>query len=149
MKSGPRSGIRQVMPADAWTILEQDSGSVLVDVRTAAEWAFVGQPDISEIGREMHSIEWLVHPDLSRNSRFAEQLMNAVDTSAVSRILFICRSGARSLDAAQLMDEKLRDKGLTVDCVNVAEGFEGDLDSRKQRGHLNGWKAHGLPWRQS
>jgi hypothetical protein len=31
---------------------------------------------------------------------------------------------------------------------NVQEGFEGDLDDRLQRGHLNGWRRAGLPWVQ-
>jgi rhodanese-related sulfurtransferase len=32
---------------------------------------------------------------------------------------------------------------------NIAGGFEGDPDGMRHRGLVNGWKAEGLPWRQS
>ena len=51
--------------------------------------------------------------------------------------------------AAHLIAEAFAAKGQAVDCVNVAEGFEGDLDGERHRGNLNGWKARGLSWRQS
>ena len=31
---------------------------------------------------------------------------------------------------------------------NVADGFEGPVDAEGHRGHVAGWKAEGLPWRQ-
>jgi len=66
-----------------------------------------------------------------------------------SRILFICRSGARSLAAARAVAEAIGPGSGLEHCTNVAEGFEGDLDSDGHRGTLNGWKTRGLPWRQS
>jgi hypothetical protein len=32
---------------------------------------------------------------------------------------------------------------------NIAGGFEGDMDQERHRGNRNGWKASGLPWKQS
>jgi len=43
-------------------------------------------------------------------------------------------------------------KALTAagfrNAFNILEGFEGDLDADGQRGHLGGWRKHGLPWTQ-
>ena len=59
------------------------------------------------------------------------------------RLLFLCRSGVRSVGAAQRATEL----GLEG-CYNVLEGFEGDLDGAQQRGHRGGWRFRGLPWIQ-
>ena len=56
----------------------------------------------------------------------------------------LCRSGVRSLAAGK----KLAEHGYT-DVTNIAEGFEGDKDAHNHRGHVNGWRYHGLPWEQS
>jgi len=60
-----------------------------------------------------------------------------------SRLLFLCRSGARSHAAA----EAAHDAGHEG-AYNVLEGFEGDLDEHKQRGARGGWRKAGLPWIQ-
>jgi rhodanese-related sulfurtransferase len=60
-----------------------------------------------------------------------------------SELFFICRSGQRSLKAAQAMATA----GFTR-CRNVSDGFEGPLDPNRHRGQLGGWKAKGLPWAQ-
>jgi rhodanese-related sulfurtransferase len=127
--------------------LSNDSSAVLIDVRSEPEWAFVGGPDLTSLGREAIRIEWKSWPAMSPNPRFAGALMEAAGDA--SRLLFICRSGARSMQAAEAAAEALSAKGVEVDCINVAEGFEGDLDSRGRRGGLSGWKARGLAWRQS
>ena len=59
-------------------------------------------------------------------------------------LYFLCRSGIRSKAAAIAMAEA----GFTA-CFNVAGGFEGPPDDRGHRGGSSGWKAEGLPWRQS
>ena len=37
---------------DAYSMLERDKSAVLVDVRTKAEWSYVGVPDLSAIDKE-------------------------------------------------------------------------------------------------
>ncbi len=144
--AGPH--VTEVGPRDAWKILSEDTAAVLVDVRTQAEWGFVGGPDLSDLGRDVVRLEWKVWPDMSLNPAFVGTLMDEVGTLP-SRFLFICRSGARSMQAAQAVAETLSAEGHAIDCVNVAEGFEGDLNELGQRGGLNGWKARGLAWRQT
>lgn len=141
--------VSELYPQDTWDALEKNPEAVLVDVRTKAEWSFVGCPDLSTLGNTMHCIEWAQYPDMSVNSRFVEEVKDALGGATPPSLFFICRSGVRSLRAAQAVLEELVDAGQACDCVNVAEGFEGDLDATKHRGGLNGWKARGLPWRQS
>ncbi|WP_328794939.1 rhodanese-like domain-containing protein [Jannaschia marina] len=119
-----------------------------MDVRTSAEWTFVGWSDLSALGKETVQHEWKSWPDMSPNPAFAGALLDEIG-ELPSRILFMCRSGARSMHAAQAVAEALSVRGVEVPCINVAEGFEGDLDENSHRGGLNGWKARGLAWRQS
>lgn len=144
--AGPR--ILEVGPREAWKILSEDKAAVLVDVRTRPEWSFTGVPDLSAVGKEPVLLEWKSWPDMAPNPAFAGALMEKV-SGLPSCLLFLCRSGARSMQAAEAASEALRKRGMRVDCINVAEGFEGDLDRDEHRGGLNGWKARGLAWRQS
>jgi len=136
-----------ILPAQAWELLERDPKAQLVDVRTRAEWAFVGVPDISGLGRDLHKVEWQLFPDMSLNTDFvrdvAERLRNS-GAGADAPVLFLCRSGGRSRAAAIAMTAA----GLKS-ALNIAGGFEGDADATGHRGTVNGWKASRLPWRQS
>lgn len=141
--------IDEVTPPEAYDILRRDSAAVLIDVRSRAEWAFVGVPDLSEIGTGPVLVEWAVYPSMSRNPGFVAELTERLSSLAPDRLLFLCRSGARSMAAAQTMVAALAEQGLPAHCTNVAQGFEGDLNAEGHRGTANGWKACGLPWRQN
>ena len=147
-RGGPAS-VGSLNPLEAWDWLGQSRTAVLVDVRTWAEWTFVGVPDLTGLGKAPVCVEWAAFPDMSKNPRFVAALMEKLGGSAPSELLFICRSGVRSLKAAEAVAEHLSDCGQEAACFNVAEGFEGDLDALGHRGCQNGWKARGLAWRQS
>ena len=136
-----------VSVTDTWEQIENDANSVLIDVRTQAEWAFVGVPDLSRLNKRVLTIEWQRFPDSQVDSRFAEKLEDALNqlgaTKSESTLFFICRSGARSRAAAEAMAA-----AGYARCRNVAEGFEGPLDADRHRGGTAGWKAAGLPWAQ-
>ena len=149
MSAGTGPGVSEVLPAEAWGILRDDQNSVLIDVRSAAEWGFVGVPDVSELGKSVLLVEWARFPGMVPNPDFVRDVREELGESAPSKLLFICRSGARSLSAANAVARAFGEDGLPVPCINVAEGFEGDLDALKHRGTLSGWKARGLAWRQS
>jgi rhodanese-related sulfurtransferase len=131
---------------EAWTRLKRDAGTVLIDVRTIAEWAYVGLPDLTSIGKRPVLVEWQGFPDDRLNTAFVDRVTEAlapIGAGRDSELLFICRSGQRSLKAAQAMAAA----GFAR-CRNVADGFEGPLDPNRHRGQLGGWKAKGLPWAQ-
>ncbi|MEM8790003.1 MAG: rhodanese-like domain-containing protein [Pseudomonadota bacterium] len=135
-------------PAQCYAELAATERSLLIDVRTRAEWQFVGLPDLAGIDRELKLLEWIVFPQMTPNATFGEQIREVVEAAKPERMFFICRSGQRSLAAAQAAAHVGEEMGISLHCTNVTEGFEGDLDPEGHRGRLNGWKATGLPWRQ-
>lgn len=149
MGTGVSPLVGEVDPTEAWRILSEDSTARLIDVRTRAEWGFVGVPDVGELGQRPLFVEWSVFPDMSVNTAFVAEVEEALGPGNPGPLLFLCRSGARSLRAAHAVADHFAAKGEEVTCLNVAEGFEGDLDALGHRGDQNGWKARGLAWRQS
>lgn len=131
----------------AWRRLAESAASVLIDVRTRAEWSYVGVPDLSSLGKELVLVEWQGFPDNRPNPAFVVELgqrLGALGATSDTELYFICRSGARSRLAAEAMS-----KAGYGRCFNVAEGFEGPLDEARHRGSRSGWKAQALPWVQS
>ena len=131
---------------EAWQLLSQDPQAVLIDVRTQAEWSYVGIPMFDDPAREVLLIEWLSYPAMQVHADFGERLMQELEDRKVApdaSLFFLCRSGVRSRSAAIEMT-----KGWQGPCYNVASGFEGDLDETLRRASCNGWKHAGLPWRQ-
>ncbi len=149
MTDAPGKPVPQQDPAEAWTALQQDPTAQLVDVRTRPEWTFVGIPDLTPLDREAILAEWRSFPHMSVAEGFADALLDRLAEAPPRQLFFICRSGARSLEAAAHTQARADARGIEVRCINVAEGFEGDLDAARHRGAVNGWKARGLAWRQS
>lgn len=131
-----------VTAQQAWERLSADRRSALVDVRTPAEWSYVGIPDLSSIDKNPVRVFWQGYPGMALNPRFAEELGQA-GISKDDVIFFLCRSGARSRAAAEAMTALGYRR-----CYNLADGFEGPRNSEGRRGGLAGWKASGLPWTQ-
>jgi rhodanese-related sulfurtransferase len=132
-----------VAPTTAWKILSEQRDAVLIDCRTRAEWNYVGLPDLAALAKKAALVEWQVFPSMQPNPEFVTALSGALPDKEAP-LLFICRSGARSAAAAKAMTAA----GYST-CLNVADGFEGPLDAQAKRGTSGGWKAAGLPWRQT
>ena len=131
----------------AYAMLESEPASVLVDVRTKAEWSYVGAPDLNALDKTTIFIEWQEYPSMQIAADFAPRLLGLLRERGVPRdapVLFLCRSGTRSRAAAIAMTSA----GLSR-CYNIAQGFEGPADAGRKRGAVDGWKASGLPWAQS
>ncbi len=146
--AGTSRTIGIVTPPEAFAALKSQPGAQLVDVRTKAEWTFVGAPDLAGIGKPVTLLEWRTYPAMAPNAAFVDSLVGSLD-DGVDALYFLCRSGARSLEAGQAAQAYFDATGRKVACFNVSEGFEGDADAQGHRGTRNGWKAHGLPWRQA
>ena len=144
-----RRGVPSIMsyagdvdPTEAWKMLTENEQAALVDVRTQAEWNYVGVPDLAGLGKQPVLLEWQTYPTKSPNPDFVASLARALPDKDAP-MLFICRSGARSRAAAIAMTAA----GYRH-CYNVADGFEGNHDVARHRGQVAGWKAAGLPWIQ-
>jgi rhodanese-related sulfurtransferase len=134
-----------ITPEEAWKLLTDNPEAVLVDCRTDAEWRFVGVADLSSLQRDVVYVEWNT-TDGMHNDDFVEVLLQKIGVAASDQsrpVVFLCRSGNRSVGAAEAATEA----GIAPS-YNVLDGFEGNLDEHKHRGGT-GWKALGLPWKQS
>jgi rhodanese-related sulfurtransferase len=130
-----------ITPQESWKLLGENPDAVLVDVRTDAEWKWVGTPDLSGLGRHAVFVQWMTSN--GRNENFLSDLIAAGVTPGERPVIFLCRSGNRSIPAA----ETATAAGIAPS-YNMIDGFEGQLDDRGHRGGT-GWRAEGLPWKQS
>ena len=136
-----------LLAIDAYALLEGDLTSVLIDVRTQAEWAYVGTPDVQALRKAPLFLEWQSYPSMAVDANFTARLEALLQLGRVERgasLVFLCRSGARSRHAAIAMTS-----AGWGPCFNVSDGFEGQLDDSRRRGAVSGWKAGGLPWTQT
>jgi len=125
----------ELTPQEASELLRLAPGSRIVDVRTRAEWDWVGRVAGTV------EIEWNQYPGGGRNTNFMAELKRQVDPEAL--VMFLCRSGVRSVAAATAATEA----GYNA-CYNILEGFEGDKDANGHRNNIGGWRKAGLPWIQ-
>ena len=114
----------------------------LIDVRSRFEYEFVGRVPGSVL------VEWRVYePDGTDRVKARPNEQFVAQLSAVAKpdetLLFLCRSGVRSIGAAAAAAAA----GYN-NCYNVLEGFEGDKDANGHRGNIGGWRKAGLPWIQ-
>ena len=135
-----------ITPQESWKILRENPAAILVDVRTDAEWKWVGVPDLSGLGgegsgRDVVFVQWTTAAGPNRD--FVGDLIAAGVTPGERPVIFLCRSGNRSISAA----EAATAAGIAPS-YNMLDGFEGQLDADGHRG-TTGWRAAGLPWRQT
>ena len=132
---------------DAYAMLAKDERTTLVDVRTQPEWQFVGVPDLAALGKTAVFRQWQVYPAMEVAADFVPGLVDELERRGADKsspIIFICRSGARSRNAAVALT-----RAGWANCYNVVDGFEGPLDEERRRGAAGGWRARGLPWTQT
>ncbi len=125
-----------LLPAEAQALLENALGAKLVDVRTQPEWEYVGHVPESVL------IEWNTYPAGERNAQFLSELEAQVPKKDAP-VMFLCRSGARSHQAAAAAA-----RAGYSNALNILEGFEGDKDANGHRNSTGGWRFAGLPWVQ-
>ena len=124
----------------AWTLLKDDPDTVLLDVRSMVEWAYVGIPDLASINKDIVTIEWSKMTG-QPNAAFGKQLESSVPKD--KKLMVICRAGIRSHAACQAAEQL----GYT-EVFNIEDGFDGALDDHGHRKSISGWCASGLPWSQ-
>ena len=133
---------RNLLPKMSVERLQNNPQALFVDVRSKAEYKYVGYPENSIL------IPWIDDPDWEPNPEvFSDLVMQELDgreNLLNTEIILICRSGFRSNEALKCLENK----GFTQ-VSHVASGFEGDLDENDHRGNLNGWRHDGMPWSQS
>lgn len=136
-ESGQMPYAGALTPEEALALLQACPQARLVDVRTHAERDWVGRVQIPE--DQHQAIEWMLYPQRTPNPEFLTQLQQVAAKDDV--LLFLCRSGVRSRNAAQ----KATEAGY-ANCFDILEGFEGERDDSGHRKTRDGWCFAGLPW---
>tara|TARA_A100001011_G_scaffold384090_1_gene456224 strand:+ start:69 stop:470 length:402 start_codon:yes stop_codon:yes gene_type:complete len=131
---------QEVTPLIAYQRLTENEDAILIDCRTMREWEIIGVPDLSEIGKSLVKIE-LMRQDQSVNPTFVEQITELAQPN--TPLYLICRSGARSAAACQMLM-----KAGFIDVTNVAEGFEGHSQYNRRPEIIEGWQSYNLPWKK-
>ncbi|HYX65524.1 MAG TPA: rhodanese-like domain-containing protein [Burkholderiales bacterium] len=125
-------------PKQAFEFLKNNADALFIDCRSEMEYLFVGHP----LGA-LH-VAWNDGPDWEVNPHFIGQVKKLAGQNHAKRpIVLICRSGNRSQEAGQALEQQ----GFSR-VYNVKSGFEGPLDPRHRRNAIAGWRFEGLPWEQ-
>jgi len=123
--------VKQLAAKDIKSYLMAEPNSVLLDVRTKEEWNTIGKPDGEKIGLKTYFLSIQFGNERIFNENFIQEFKNLA-INQDKNILIICRSGARSQFAAELLTKE------NYTCVNISDGFEGNQENV-------GWKKSDLP----
>jgi rhodanese-related sulfurtransferase len=127
--------IKNIYSQNAYELLRYNEDAILIDVRTPKEWQEIGVPKLEKNleKTKLFFISWRLSPNMSLNNQFELQIMSNIGNKQ-NRLLFLCRSGTRSLEAANFTISL----GYS-NCYNISDGFEGNILGF-------GWKQNNLPW---
>jgi len=136
---GVHAGETEPRGVDSKTAYEMVMGDLentfIIDVRTQAEYEFVGHPDLPN---GVPNIPVRFYPGWAFNERFVDDV--AARFTRDKTIITMCRSGVRAKKAAQLLLEA----GFKQ-VYYMTDSFEGAKDAQGHR-TVNGWKVNGLPY---
>lgn len=138
-----KNQVKGISPMEAQKLLDENPSAVLIDVRSAMEFLFVGHP------KGAVHVPWIDEPDWKIDPNFPAHVRQVMlgglscEDENCAPVVLICRSGKRSHEAGEAL---LEDGFQNV--YNVLEGFEGELDDDHHRSTVGGWRHHGLPWEQ-
>ena len=122
--------IKQIKSSEIKNFINNNKDIELLDVRTQEEWDSIGKPNGEKLGLKTHFVTIIRSPDPSANKKFIEEVKKKIVPN--KQLLIICKSGGRSMMAAQLLSQE------QVKCINISDGFEGNGESL-------GWKGENLP----
>ena len=110
-----------IKATDAFDFLSKKNNSHLIDTRSDIEWKSTGIPDLSSINKETNLINWGPVLDQTFFEQYKNFLLSSFNQN--DNLLFICRSGSRSLMAAQFAI-----KFGFRNSFNIFEGFYNEND---------------------
>ncbi len=127
--------IRNIDSQEAFELLKKPA-TYLIDVRTIAEYVYVGHP---EMAYNIPLLFWVERElDRSPNPNFLDDVKSLFKPD--DTLILICRSGGRSVAAYRLLS-----KAGFQNLYNIKSGFEGERGENGLRS-VNGWKNSGLPY---
>ena len=123
----------------------------ILDVRTEAEWMYVGHPGINNQGQgaeldgKVVNISYKIWKKkiFVVNGSFIKDVEEVFEDKDTIILIVMCRSGKRSKDAASALE----DAGYS-NVYNMTTGFQGGKDDYGYR-TVNGWVIDGWPYTYS
>ena len=116
-------------------VVKSPTNTFIIDVRTRAEYQFVGHPDLPNGAA---NIPLKFYPSWETNIDFVKDVEARYKKGDI--LITICRSGTRAEAAAKL----LLDAGFK-NVFYMTDSFEGSKDEKGHR-TVDGWKVNGLPY---
>jgi rhodanese-related sulfurtransferase len=135
------AGALPIEATKAYEMVTANPGNTFIlDVRTRAEYEFVGHPDVPGGAANIPLIFYSASPGepWKRNNNFVSDVLKRYEKSLA--IIIICRSGPRAKAAARLLTEA----GFGS-VYYMTDSFEGPKDENGHR-TIGGWKTNGLPY---
>jgi rhodanese-related sulfurtransferase len=130
-------------------VMVANQDAYILDVRTGSEWTWVGRPGKNRLGEgdylegKVVNISYKVETagGMVVNPSFVADVMEYFDHDRKVKLIAMCRSGGRSVEAAEALEAAGFKK-----VYNMTTGFEGHRDVYGYR-TLNGWKVDGFPYK--
>ena len=146
----PAHALEEVSPTEAYELATTDPDVYILDVRTAAEWKWVGHPGRNKEGEgallegKVFQVSWFLEHrgKMVVNRSFLRDVDELFGRDPLVTLILVCRSGTRGDYAAP----DLLNAGYKV--LNMVPAFEGIIDEKGYRS-VNGWKIDGLPYSHS
>jgi rhodanese-related sulfurtransferase len=139
-----------VTPQDAYTMATTDANVFILDVRTPAEWLWVGHPGANKLDEgaalagKVINVSYKIDykGGMIINPSFMSDVSELLNGSDNPTLITMCRSGKRSVAAATLLEEN------GFNALNMITGFQGGKDAAGYR-TVSGWAIDGLPYNNS
>lgn len=139
--------VENIDPSSAYALAASDPNVYILDVRSAAEWQWVGHPGKNKAGAgaglagKVVNIAYQIDykGEFVVNPSFLTDVAEIFGSTPNVTLITMCRSGHRSSLSAALLEAA----GYRV--MNMVTGFEGGTDASGYR-TVNGWKMLGLPY---
>lgn len=136
-----------IAPDAAYTLASTNANVYILDVRTNAEWQWVGHPGKNKLEEgdglegKVVNISYQIENKGSMivNPSFLNEVNEIFGANPEAVLITMCRSGSRSAKASAALEAA----GYRV--LNLAAGFEGGKDAAGYRTR-SGWKVEGLPY---
>lgn len=139
---------------ETYEMMKKDPKVILVDVRTPAEWQFVGYTDMAQImipsvffkfdGLDEKKPRYRSVVNSNFVSEFEEKIAD-LDADQDSTYVIMCRSGATRAQPAAKMLAQYGFKNVYI----MTDGFEGGKTKEGEHKGFRlkaGWKVNGYPW---
>ncbi len=124
--------IKQIKSSEIKDFIQENSNTVLLDVRTDNEWKSLGKPKAEDLNSKTYFVT--VSHDLTNwqvpDQNFIVNVKKKIGKD--KKILVMCAAGGRSMIAANLLENE----GYSV--LNVSDGYSGNSQDP-------GWKKSNLP----